>query len=39
MNNIERKRLGLPYRYDDPALLGDRDTEFYYKDRKLDVWE
>lgn len=24
MDNIERKRLGLPYRYDDPALLGDQ---------------
>ena len=23
-NNVERKKLGLPYRYDDPALLGDQ---------------
>ena len=24
MNNVERKKQGLPYRYDDPALLGDQ---------------
>ena len=24
MNNVERKEQGLPYRYDDPALLGDQ---------------
>ena len=24
MNNIERKSQGLPYRYDDPELLGDQ---------------
>lgn len=24
MDNLERKKQGLPYRYDDPALLGDQ---------------
>lgn len=24
MNNLKRKSQGLPYRYDDPALLGDQ---------------
>ena len=24
MNNVERKNQGLPYRYDDPALLSDQ---------------
>ncbi len=24
MNNVERKAQGLPYRYDDPVLLGDQ---------------
>jgi hypothetical protein len=24
MDNISRKKAGLPYRYDDPALLGDQ---------------
>lgn len=65
MNHVERKKNGLPYRYDDPALLGDqhiyqdipenviacgvpcrvvrpigeKDRQYYYKDRVLDVWE
>ena len=30
MNNLERKRKGLPYCYDDPALLGNQHT---YQDR------
>lgn len=24
MDNVKRKEMGLPYRYDDPALLGDQ---------------
>lgn len=30
MNNVERKQQGLPYCYDDPALLGDQHT---YQDK------
>lgn len=26
MNNVERKQQGLPYRYDDPELLGDQHS-------------
>ena len=33
MDNLERKRLGLPYRYDDPALLGDQHI---YQDKMVE---
>lgn len=32
MNNVERKEKGLPYRYDDPALLGDQHI---YQDKMI----
>ena len=33
MNNVERKQHGLPYRYDDPALLGDQHI---YQDKMAE---
>ena len=33
MNNVERKDQGLPYRYDDPALLGDQHI---YQDKMIE---
>ncbi len=33
MNNVERKRQGLPYCYDDPALLGDQHA---YQDKMTE---
>ena len=33
MNNVERKAKGLPYRYDDPALLGDQHI---YQDKMIE---
>ena len=33
MNNVERKQHGLPYRYDDPALLGDQHI---YQDKMTE---
>lgn len=33
MNNIERKKQGLPYCYDAPALLGDQHI---YQDKMVE---
>ena len=33
MNNLERKQQGLPYRYDDPDLLGDQHR---YQDKMME---
>lgn len=33
MDHVKRKKLGLPYRYDDPALLGDQHR---YQDRMME---
>ncbi|MCM1167464.1 MAG: sugar O-acetyltransferase [Ruminococcus sp.] len=33
MDNIERKKQGLPYRYDDPLLLGDQHI---YQDKMIE---
>ena len=33
MNNVKRKQQGLPYRYDDPALLGDQHI---YQDKMTE---
>ncbi len=33
MDNVKRKEQGLPYRYDDPALLGDQHI---YQDKMIE---
>lgn len=33
MDNVSRKQKGLPYRYDDPALLGDQHM---YQDKMTE---
>ncbi|MCR4590377.1 MAG: sugar O-acetyltransferase [Lachnospiraceae bacterium] len=33
MDNVERKNKGLPYHYDDPALLGDQHS---YQDKMIE---
>ena len=33
MDNVSRKQKGLPYRYDDPALLGDQHM---YQDKMIE---
>ena len=33
MTNVERKLQGLPYRYDDPSLLGDQHS---YQDKMIE---